>query len=877
MLVGLLLICLIVPWFWRPSGMRGESASTQPINRSTSAAEQVDSVEIERLLASMLELATGDTAPMCGFGHPMVVPPFPASCAGWDLLSMSPVIDDPAKSARWDDARLGGNADWPRWSAADPPIFAFPLVVPDRQWPPANFEASATTDGPNPFVMSALEGIGQALAAYSAADAATLLFSRFADAYDNWLRSAPTEIVESAVVESAVVESPDEAISAQVVPDESAFRLVIPENELAQPPETVTEEPPPVEPVVVEPVVEAPVIEPEQPVVNEPPAESAWSIPQVLFEQLNRLAQHPHSADWAHTTITQLRAITDRDGFADREDSAMLASLAELTQHAVHLAETANDNRLRVELLRAHWGLSRRIDCWKAIDKIHIAAGHPDGAAARVAARGSLHHLFAGVPQLPPVRPDLPALTGNLEAYEQSRDPRLARQVVEQQRTLESSRDTLDQSLAEAVEQHYRNANIRVAITAELLNRLVAQRRSEARLVRDRIAGTPVRGQSRTQSESSIRLHPATGYWHLNLETQGVVESDTLAGGSRARLRSFGATDFVAHKSIVVDSTGVRVNPAAVNAANYSRLAGVRTEFDWIPLIGAYARDRAVEQYHAKRRYAKAEVEAKVAAQAAQQVDRDTQEAVYRIEHDVRKRLIKPIADFGIEVTPIELATTDQRIVARLRVAGHHQLGSHTPRPRALSDSLASLQLHETALTNAAVSLGLDGRRFTAVQLQDLLREKLPRLAQTPATNVRRDTSFEFAYREAVQFRIDDGRMELVLSLSAFQHEGRRTHDFIVHATYLPVVNGLDAELMRAGPLGIEGRLSSAERARLHNAFREVLPDDRRLPIVRLDADAQRRLAGLMITQMVLEDGWLGVAIGPATANRVAERSRSLR
>ena len=77
---------------------------------------------------------------------------------------------------------------------------------------------------------------------------------------------------------------------------------------------------------------------------------------------------------------------------------------------------------------------------------------------------------------------------------------------------------------------------------------------------------------------------------------------------------------------------------------------------------------------------------------------------------------------------------------------------------------------------------------------------------------------------------------------------------------------------MRDKSLGIEGRLSSADRARLHNVFNGVLPPDRRMPIVRLDDPNDPRLSGLMITQLVLEDGWLGLAVGPAGSRRVAER-----
>jgi hypothetical protein len=342
-----------------------------------------------------------------------------------------------------------------------------------------------------------------------------------------------------------------------------------------------------------------------------------------------------------------------------------------LTTEATRLAETTRDDRLRVELLRAHWALSRRLDCWRAIGEIHVAAG----SSERIATRGSLQSLFGDIPQPADGQPDLPTLTDHLEAYEASRDPRLARQVVEEQKSLRTSGNALNQSLADAVEQHYRNANVRIAITAEMLNRLIAQQRSEMRAVRDWIAGTPVRGQSHTHSESFVRLEPAAGRWQLDLQTQGVVESNTLANGGKARLRSFGATDFTAQKTIIVDSHGVHLQSAFVDATNYNRLVGVRTQYDWVPLFGAYARSKAVEQYRAKRPRAKAEVEAKVAAQAQDNVDRETREAVERIERDVRNRFTDPIARAGIEVTPIELSTTAERIVARLRVAGIHDCG----------------------------------------------------------------------------------------------------------------------------------------------------------------------------------------------------------
>jgi hypothetical protein len=278
----------------------------------------------------------------------------------------------------------------------------------------------------------------------------------------------------------------------------------------------------------------------------------------------------------------------------------------------------------------------------------------------------------------------------------------------------------------------------------------------------------------------------------------------------------------------------------------------------------------------ARRRMAQAQIESRVESQTGESIDEKTREAVDQVQRQMWDRFTREFDKVGVAVTPIEMKTTSERLVARLRVAGEGQPASHTPRPRALSDSLASVQLHETALTNAATTLELDGNRFTAPELQALVREKFAGSASRKAI-ARPETTFKFTASDAVQFRIDDGRLEVIVALAAVELDGRTMRDFAVHAFYRPAVEGLSAELVRDGGLGIEGRLSSADRARLHNVFNEVFSPERPLPVVRLADPADRRFEGLMITQLVLEDGWLGLAVGPASRERVAERWRSLR
>lgn len=599
-----------------------------------------------------------------------------------------------------------------------------------------------------------------------------------------------------------------------------------------------------------------------------------WSTPVALLSQLGVLSNHPYSADWAQRTTAVLTSLSDNNRLPRGEAASLLDQLRVLSDEAAQLAEGTDRDMLRAELLRAHWGLERRLDCWTPMRQI---AAH-NRADRRVALRGPLSTKFNALGGQTVESVDLQSLSTDLEAYEESRAPHVAWQIRQQQEALKSSSDPDQVALSEAVENHYRNANIRIAVTGEFLNRFIPSDRTEMRLVHERIAGTPVRGQSMTHAATRLALEPDTGRLRFGWETDGTVSSKTRTEGGVAKLHSRATTHFVARKPILVETDGVHVEPADASADNQTRVVGVETFFDWIPFLGSYIRSRALEKYYVKRPQAQAEVEFKVARRAKYRLDQETGGLVERVETRIRDRVIDPLKPYGVVLIPIELQTTNERLVARLRLAAEDQLGSHTPRPTAPSDSLVSVQVHESALTNAAVALELDGKRLTAPELQEHLREKFPRLRERqPVAEAREDTIFTFADRNAVQFHVADGQVQLSLAVVRFVQDRESIRNFIVHAFYKPEINGMQVELVRDGVLGIEGRLRAGERARLHNVFNQVFPEDRRLPFLRIDTEADSRFAGLAITQLVLEDGWLGLAIGPASKDRVAERSRSLR
>lgn len=826
MLVGLVIFCLTVPKYWRKP--------TETAN-STIELKIPDLPSQQNSAKSAFSLVPHAAQGGSSFDFAYAARQHSATRSTFvldnDLLSFwaSPTIEE-LIAARFGIAQQHSDSvDWPTF---------VPAATSEDEQSADSAPAVEAAVELDPSVAAVFDRIGRAVVTYAPAELVAGLTAQAARAYRFWSTKHVTDSDETAAVASVL-------------------RFLGPNDALA---------------TVLQNKEKPTVIEPDPDGFNFEEIESdPWCVPQVLFDQLQRIACHPYAAEWANQTIAQLHALTERSALGGDDVQAILANLCDLAQEAVRMADETNDNRLRVELLRAHWALARRLDRWGVVHDMRVATR----AGNRLAARGSLGTYFEGLPNRPVTETD--DLTLALENYEESRDPQLGRQIVAEKRTLESSSDSLDRSLADAVEQHYRNANVRVAITAEMLNRYVGQERSEVRPVRERIGGAAIRGQSHLQSTSRVRLDPATGRWELGVESQGTVQSNALADGGQARIRSQMATDFSARKRVVVDSTGVLLQPASIDVDTHNRLMGVTTDVDWVPLVRSYARDRAMQEYRARQARAKREVESKVAAEAVNSIDQETKDTVERIEKQIRERVTDRLAKYGVKVTPIELTTTHERVVARLRVASDEQAGSHTPRPRALSDSLASAQIHETALTNAAVGLELDGGRYSAIELVELFQKTFPQAESPSIGDKERDTVFQFASQDAIRFHIEDGRLEVTLAMVSVEHDRRRMRNFVVHAFYVPVVKGLEAELKRDGSLGIEGRLSSTERARLHNVFNAVLPPERTVPMVRLDDPQDSRLAGLMITQLVLEDGWLGLAVGPATSERVAERSRSLR
>ncbi|MEN1680899.1 MAG: hypothetical protein AAGJ46_15025 [Planctomycetota bacterium] len=471
-----------------------------------------------------------------------------------------------------------------------------------------------------------------------------------------------------------------------------------------------------------------------------------------------------------------------------------------------------------------------------------------------------------------------------IEATRTPGAPRLAQSVAQRAQSLSEPSDARRRQLAEQIEARYRNANLRVAIADPLLERFLPIPEPRLEPVRDHIAGAFVRGQSTTDTRLSIRLLPDPHVLRIGLEARGVVQARTVAEPGPVTVRNRSHTSFLAQKTITVDPTGVRADPAICSSYNQTRLTGLGSRFDRVPVLATVVRSRAIDEVGERKPLAKRQSEVKVNRRVSKSIDQQTDEAIARIRARYQSDLQQRAEVLGVKVAPLELRTTEHRLIARLRVAGDRQIAASTPRNQAPGDSWASVQLHESVVNNAVAGLELGGRRFTPDELQRHLRSRLQLPEPEPSDRVdeeEQDAQLVFDPADPVRVAFAEGQAELVLGIRELRMGRKRYSRFKVHAFYEPQADGMQARLVRSGGVQIEGRMRTGTRLRLHGVFGEVLKEDRPVPLLGAKLAADPRLGGLMVTQLVMTDGWLGLAIGPeqvaGKGRRVATVGRYVR
>ncbi|MBN2296032.1 MAG: hypothetical protein JXM70_26610 [Pirellulales bacterium] len=456
-------------------------------------------------------------------------------------------------------------------------------------------------------------------------------------------------------------------------------------------------------------------------------------------------------------------------------------------------------------------------------------------------------------------------LVRRLEEYEAHNLPGEARWLADESLRLAVSRDARKKALGQQLAKHYCNPNMRIALTEELLNRLMPEQTAELAPVRDTVLGTPVRGQSLTETDVAIHLIPDPHRLLLALEISGDVASLTNSRGGPAIFRTESTSRYIARKPMEITTAGITLWPAEVTGvSNDTRLRSLRTDYDDIPLLGAIVQGMARSSHDSKRQEVKREIKQKIATSAKQRIDSEADSRLNQTSQRLKNRIIEPLQNLSIVPEMIASETNEQRLVMQLRLASAQQLAAHTQRPWAPMDSLFSMQVHQTAVNNILGGLKLDGRTLTLKELREHVAEKFNAPALLENKTKHDDVLISFAVRDSASIDCRDGRVAVTLSIARLEKSPHIWKNFQVRAYYRVELDGLSATLDRDGSIRLVGRrISTRSQIAIRSIFGRVFSKNASRQIIPDRIRENPKMSDQVVTQFDIEDGWIAFAMGP--------------
>jgi len=428
------------------------------------------------------------------------------------------------------------------------------------------------------------------------------------------------------------------------------------------------------------------------------------------------------------------------------------------------------------------------------------------------------------------------------------------------------SREPNVQEISERIDDHYRNANMRIEFSQRLINSMIPnQATSIQQPVSDRILGANVLGQSRVTNQISVQMVPDPQHLSFRLQSDGRVLSRTRAHAKGFTFNNLGNGLVKASKVIAIGQDGISTTPTSIRASSQDRLLGIQGQMDGVPILGNLTRRLAHQQQQAQGFQVKQIVEDKMGREFKSRIDLEVQKGVERAKTWFQANVLSPLHSMELEPTVVQLQTTSDAAVVRYRLAALDQIAADTPRPNSQPGSLASFQLHRSVANNITNRIHINRETFTPREFMDHLNMLLGRNdLSIPPEQDRPDVTFGFASRDAIQLDFVDGMLEITLRIKKLQIGKRsRLKNLIVTARYSPVAYGQNIALGFDEDFGlqVEGRLNVADQLTARTIFSSLFKPDFRFELLPPEVANHPAARDLVISQLILSDGWLGVSL----------------
>ncbi len=438
-------------------------------------------------------------------------------------------------------------------------------------------------------------------------------------------------------------------------------------------------------------------------------------------------------------------------------------------------------------------------------------------------------------------------------------------------------------SMAQVLDNHYRNANIRIAVSESLINRMLAQPHTANEPVQDQILGANVFGRSQVTNQIGVQLVPDEHRWSLVLTASGNVLSRTQAHRDGFVIHSIGTADVFGSKRVNISFDGVQSELPQVDAVTDNQVIGLDSPFDKIPLLGWTARRLAQRQQQASSPLAEQQVRSRIRTRVQDRMEQAVTDALQKARVELNRQVVSRFVQLSLEPQPVEMRTTENELVLRYRLAGFDQMAADTPRPTIDDQMAASMQLHESTINNGLSRFELAGKTFTLPTLLTHLQTKIGTHLEA-LDEKSHQVEVEFAPFDAIRVDFDQDHIVLSVNLKRLQIErGKDWRNVTVQTRYTVEFDGFYLTLQQVGGVRAEGnRVRVRDEMAIGAIFDNVLKDEYRFSLLPENYKTDFSRLGIQLVHVGLSDGWLSVAyhdaptanVSPGQANRLLPRLR---
>lgn len=440
--------------------------------------------------------------------------------------------------------------------------------------------------------------------------------------------------------------------------------------------------------------------------------------------------------------------------------------------------------------------------------------------------------------------------------------------------------------LAKTLDSQLRSANLRLSVSGEMLNRLLPEQEEIAQPVNEQLLGADVRGHSRIANRLQIRLIPDPQQIQMRLESSGLVRSRTEASQRGFVIDNVGDSKFQAFKLLAIGRNGIVADRPKVAASSSSRVVGMRSRFDSLPVFGWVARQMASRQIEEQSPVANQLVERKLKSEVSQRFEEQIDAHLFELQDYLARTLVQPLTALELEPTPLEMRSTEDRIVMQYRMAGRDQLAAGSARPMGLHNSLISMQVHESLINNVLGRIDLAGQSFTGEELTRHFVQVFGQQAN-PDSGSGGNFRLVFASHDPLAIHFREGAAVVELNIRSLQiGKGKIRKNLIVQVTFHPAIQGSRLVMVQDnGGIRLKGsRLGAGDQAVLRTVFTAMFRSQYEFNLIPAGI-TQRLNSEVSASQFELNHGWLAasfdlagtpVAHPPASIRPAGEHSHRM-